>query len=166
MLQEAVEQTGGDGVVFKLSVQAATCRCCAGDPAQLERAFANVLENAARYSAGKPVSVRARAVGDRVRVLIVDQGPGIAPTRAGAHLPPVLPRADGRPERHHGSGLGLAIARGFLEVNGGRISVESLPGQGPSFVVEFPLLADGRAVAASTAAVTARPAGVGASRDG
>ena len=34
---------------------------------------------------------------------------------------------------------GLAIAKGFIEVNGGRISVESLPGQGTSFVVEFPL---------------------------
>ena len=37
-----------------------------------------------------------------------------------------------------GSGLGLAITRGFVELNGGRISVESPPGQGTSFVVEFP----------------------------
>jgi signal transduction histidine kinase len=35
--------------------------------------------------------------------------------------------------------LGLAIAKGFLEVNGGRIGAESLPGQGTSFVVELPL---------------------------
>jgi two-component system sensor histidine kinase KdpD len=38
-----------------------------------------------------------------------------------------------------GSGLGLAIARGFLEANGGGIRAESLPGQGTSFVVQFPV---------------------------
>jgi two-component system sensor histidine kinase KdpD len=47
---------------------------------------------------------------------------------------------------HHGSGLGLAIARGFVEVNGGRIDVESQPGQGTSFVVEFPLAPGAEAV--------------------
>ena len=41
-----------------------------------------------------------------------------------------------------GSGLGLAIARGFVEANGGRLRVESLPGQGSTFVVELPLPAD------------------------
>ena len=38
-----------------------------------------------------------------------------------------------------GNGLGLAIAKGFVEANGGRIWVESLPGQGTSFVVTFPV---------------------------
>ncbi len=42
---------------------------------------------------------------------------------------------------HRGSGLGLAIARGFTESNGGRLHVESLPGQGATFVFELPLSA-------------------------
>ena len=49
------------------------------DAAQLERAFANLLENAARYSGGQPVSVRGPRGGTRVLVRIVDQGPGIDP---------------------------------------------------------------------------------------
>ena len=43
---------------------------------------------------------------------------------------------------HRGSGLGLAIARGFTEANAGSLHVESLPGQGASFVFELPLLED------------------------
>ena len=39
---------------------------------------------------------------------------------------------------HQGSGLGLAIAKGFVNAGGGEISVESLPGQGTSFIVDLP----------------------------
>ncbi len=113
-----------------------------GDPAQLERAFVNVLENAARYSAGKPVSVRARAVGGRLRVRSSTRARGSRSTSASASSCPST-AARTPASGHHGSGLGLAIARGFVEVNGGRIAVESAPGQGTSFVVEFPLARGG-----------------------
>src|SRR5207249_6738595 len=59
VLQEAIEQTGAAPGVFKLSAERAM-PLLEGDPAQLARAFVNVLENAARYSSGKPVLVRAR----------------------------------------------------------------------------------------------------------
>ena len=137
VLHEAVEQTGAREVDFAMSIDR-DLPPLQGDPAQLERAFVNVLENAARYSAGKPVSVRARAVGGRLRVRVVDQGPGIEiDERERVFLP--FYRGAQAGQGHHGSGLGLAIARGFVEVNGGRIAVESAPGQGTSFVVEFPL---------------------------
>jgi two-component system sensor histidine kinase KdpD len=108
------------------------------DSVQLERAFANLFENAQRYSDGHPVLVRARAVGSRLVVRVVDQGPGIAPAEQ-QHI--FEPFYRGKPSANTGggSGLGLAIAKGFVEANGGRISVESLPGQGTSFVVKFPL---------------------------
>jgi two-component system, OmpR family, sensor histidine kinase KdpD len=138
VLQEAVEQLSAEPTSFKLSVEPGM-PLLNGDPGQLERAFANVLENAARYACGKPVSVRARTVRDRIRVLIVDQGPGIPRSEQERIFLPFY-RAPGAPAQHTGSGLGLAITRGFLELNGGRISVESQPGQGTTFVVEFPLL--------------------------
>jgi two-component system sensor histidine kinase KdpD len=137
VLQEAVEQVGNDTALFKLSVEAAM-PLLHGDPGQLERAFANVLENAARYCGGKPISVRARTVRERIRVLIVDQGPGIPRSEQDRIFLPFY-RADSMAQ-HSGSGLGLAITRGFVELNGGRISVESQAGQGTSFVVEFPLV--------------------------
>ena len=107
------------------------------DAAQLERAFANLLENAVRYSGGHPVSVRARVTGGRLLVRVVDRGPGIPPAQRDRVFEPFY-RAGTASAGHRGSGLGLAIVRGFVEANGGRVSVESLPGQGTSFVIEFP----------------------------
>jgi two-component system, OmpR family, sensor histidine kinase KdpD len=138
VLQEAIEQRSGELEVFRLSVEP-NIPLLRGDPAQLERAFANVLENAARYSGEKPVSVRARTVRDRIRILIVDQGPGIPLSEQERIFLPFY-RAPGARAHESSSGLGLAITKGFLELNGGRISVESLPGQGTSFAIEFPLV--------------------------
>lgn len=118
------------------------------DAAQVERAFANLLENAARHGGGHPVAVRARVVGgtagtagSRLLVRIVDRGPGIpAPERERIFEP--FHRGGGsgsRDDAHAGSGLGLAVVRGFVEANGGRVWAESLPGQGATFVVELPL---------------------------
>jgi two-component system sensor histidine kinase KdpD len=132
------------------------------DAVQMERAFVNVLENARRHSGGHPVSVRARAVrslaggpqqpgadpgwiapaGDRVIVRIVDRGPGIPPAQLERVFEPFY-RAGTPGGEHRGSGLGLAIARGFAEANDGSLHVESLPGQGATFVFEFPLQASG-----------------------
>ncbi len=107
------------------------------DAAQLERAFANLLDNAARHRAGHPVLIRASQVRERVLVRIVDRGPGIALADQQRIFEPFQLAGVDR-AGHRGSGLGLAIARGFIEVNGGRVWVESLPGQGASFVVELP----------------------------
>jgi two-component system sensor histidine kinase KdpD len=103
------------------------------DAAQLERAFANLFENAQRHSGGHPVSVRARDVGGRILIRVVDRGPGIPKAHQERIFEPFY-RSGSR-----GSGLGLAIVRGFVEANGGRVWVESLPDQATSFVVELPV---------------------------
>jgi len=114
----------------------------AADPAQLERAFANLIENGVRHGGGRQVLVRSRQTGERVVVRVVDQGAGIPEGERERIFEPFY-RRDG--EGHgQGSGLGLAIARGFVEANGGEIAVESVPGQGSTFVVSFPLTEDGR----------------------
>lgn len=104
-----------------------------GDAAQLERAVANLLENAARFS--PTVTVNARASADRVVISVVDQGPGISSAdRERIFEPFYRASADSA-----GSGLGLAIARGFVEAGGGTLRVDSHPGQGASFIVSLPL---------------------------
>lgn len=108
------------------------------DAVQIERAVANVLENAARYSGGHPVSVRARAVGRRLVIRIVDRRPGVAATELERVFEAFYLSPENR-SGHTGSGLGLAIVRGFVEANGGPVWAESVHGQGTTFVVELPL---------------------------
>lgn len=107
------------------------------DGAQLERAFANLIDNGVRHSLGRPVLVRARVVGRALVVRVVDQGPGIPASESDRIFEPFYRAANGR--RTTGTGLGLAIAKSFVEANGGTIWVESVPGQGTSFVVSMPL---------------------------
>jgi two-component system, OmpR family, sensor histidine kinase KdpD len=107
------------------------------DAGQLERALANVLDNASRYAGEEPVSVRARGTGKQLLLRIGDRGPGIAREK----LERVFEPFHGSGE-HSGSGLGLAIARGFLEANGARIRAESLPGQGTTMVITLPVPAE------------------------
>jgi K+-sensing histidine kinase KdpD len=107
------------------------------DAAQLERAFENLFDNAIRHSGGKPVQARSRKVGDAVVVRVVDQGPGIPENEWQRIFEPFQRGDDGRDKA--GSGLGLAIVKGFVEANRGEIRIESMPGQGTSFVVTFPV---------------------------
>ncbi len=165
LIRSAVAEVGAAPEAFALSIDR-DLPLVSVDPVQMERAFVNVLENARRHSGGHPVSVRARAVrslagvrgrgvpagggedeqrlpgdrptGDRAIVRIVDRGPGIPPAQLERVFEPFY-RAGTPGSGHRGSGLGLAIARGFTEANAGSLHVESLPGQGATFVFELPL---------------------------
>jgi two-component system, OmpR family, sensor histidine kinase KdpD len=143
-LREAAEHAGAGGVggatssLFAFSIDP-DLPLVRADAAQLERAFANLMENAARYGGGRPVSVRARAVGARVLIRIVDRGPGIPLAEQERIFTPFYRGAASADAAPGGSGLGLAIARGFVEANGGTVTVESLPGQGTTFVIALPV---------------------------
>lgn len=108
-----------------------------GDAAQLERALANLIENALRHCPDGPVSVHAAHGPSQVQLHVVDQGPGIEPGERERIFEPFYrsPAASGT----SGSGLGLAIARGLVEANGGQLTVSSLPGQGTTFTISLPL---------------------------
>lgn len=137
ILRETAEALDAGGSRFALSIDA-NLPLVRADATQLERAFANLFENAARYSSGQPVSVRARVVGERLMIRVVDRGPGIAREDL-ARVFDAFYRVPGQAGRRTGSGLGLTIVKGFVEANGGRVWAESLPGQGTSFVVALPV---------------------------
>jgi len=92
------------------------------DAGQIERAIANLISNALRFSPpGSPVVVRVEQGATELRIHVVDRGPGIAAEERGAIFQPFHHGAGG------GSGLGLAIARGFAEANGGRLWTQEDP---------------------------------------
>ncbi len=112
-----------------------------GDRTELQTAFANLLDNAVKYSNGKPkVVVRiTRSGGDQGMVFVRDHGIGIAKTE----LKRVFRRFYRVPNRSaaaaKGTGLGLAIVRSVIEKHGGRVRAKSKgEGKGTTFMVQLP----------------------------
>jgi len=112
------------------------------DAGRVEQVLVNLTENALRYGAsdaGGRVILGARAVPDGVEAWVSDTGPGIAPEE----LPHVFERfwrsEKSRNRQTGGSGIGLALVKQLIEAHGGRVSVESAPGQGATFRVVLPI---------------------------
>ncbi|MFE7274504.1 ATP-binding protein [Streptomyces sp. NPDC057623] len=104
------------------------------DRGLLERAVANVVENAVKYSpTDERVLVSASAIADRVEVRVVDRGPGV-PDEAKERIFEPFQRYGDSP-RGAGVGLGLAVARGFVEAVGGTLHAEDTPGGGLTMVL-------------------------------
>lgn len=100
------------------------------DAAQLEHALVNLLENALKFSSVTDrVEMRAETTEGEVVLRITDHGPGIPEDERKVIFEPFHGR---------GTGLGLAIAEGFVELNDGRLWVESEPGRGTTFALAFP----------------------------
>ena len=112
-----------------------------GDPGLLERALANVIENAVKYNGSGKVLVAGsifRMFGqpDRLEVRVADHGPGI-PDEAKEKVFEPFQRYGDAP-RGVGVGLGLAVARGFVEAMGGSLNAEDTPGGGLTMVFTLP----------------------------
>ena len=93
--------------------------------------------------------IRARPVGDRAIIRIIDRGPGIPEAERERIFEPFYRSTPQGAGGHPGPGLGLAIAKGFVETNGGRISVESSEDQGKHVRRRLPL-APGRTLMAGS----------------
>ncbi|MFE7046216.1 ATP-binding protein [Streptomyces atratus] len=104
------------------------------DPGLLERAVANIVENAVKYSpCAERVTVAASALGGRVELRVADRGPGV-PDDAKERIFEPFQRYGDAP-RGAGVGLGLAVARGFVESMGGTLGAEDTPGGGLTMVL-------------------------------
>ena len=140
LAREAVRSAAALATGQRLEVAAPHPMTVDGDPDRLLQLLLILLENALRHTpAGNRVAVEVEpAVGGRARLVVRDEGEGIAPE----HLPHLFDRfyrADGaRGRATGGTGLGLAIARAIVRTHGGEIAVVSAPGQGSAFTVTLP----------------------------
>jgi two-component system sensor histidine kinase KdpD len=106
------------------------------DPAQLERVFSNLIENALRYSPpDESVRISGGTGAGKVTVRVVDRGPGVPMSHRNAIFKPFHTGNE-----REGAGLGLAICKGFVEANGGELSLQADSADGTAFAVSFPLV--------------------------
>jgi two-component system sensor histidine kinase KdpD len=111
------------------------------DAALLERALANIIDNAIAHSpAERPVRVEAAEVAGRVDVRVVDRGSGIPMAQRDLVFQPFQRLGD--TDNGSGVGLGLAVARGFVEAIGGELTLEDTPGGGITMVISLPAARD------------------------
>lgn len=109
------------------------------DREALRQVILNILDNATKYGRkGQTVRVAVLSSGGGVRIVVEDEGDGIAPSdRERVWLPYV--RLPGRGNSAGGSGLGLAVVRELAEAMGASVQLSDAPNGGASFAVEFPV---------------------------
>jgi two-component system sensor histidine kinase KdpD len=110
------------------------------DAALLERAVANVVENAMHASPpDRPVRVFAGTTQGRVELNVCDEGTGIPVEQREGVFRPFQRLGDS--SQGDGVGLGLAVAKGFVEAMHGDLTIEDTPGGGATFVISLPVAA-------------------------
>lgn len=113
------------------------------DPMLLERVIANVVANALRYSPpGMPPRLTAQRHGCWAELRVIDQGPGVPPTRWAHLFQPFERLGDARSAT--GLGLGLAISLSLANAIGATLTPQATAGGGMTMVIALPLADEGR----------------------
>jgi signal transduction histidine kinase len=136
------ERAGRHGIALQLDIDPALGEV-AGDERKIKQVLLNLLSNAVKFTPeGGRIILRAARRDGMVEISVSDTGIGIAPEDQAAIFEEF--RQVGSDERkREGTGLGLTLAKKFVELHGGRISVESEPGRGSTFTFTLPASAGG-----------------------
>lgn len=130
-----------------------------GDTDRLRQVLANVIGNALTHTpATSAVTIAAgRLPGDRVRLTVADQGPGMPPDVA-ARVTERFYRADpARARNNGGSGLGMAIVEGIVTAHAGTVAVDSAPERGTTVSITLPVTGTATPPASVATAVASAP---------
>jgi len=141
---------------IKVITDVAACPPVNGDAARLQQVVCNLIGNAIKHSdCGTSIHVTLDAVGDVARIVVSDEGHGIAPELLPHVFEPYRQGEGG--EARSGLGLGLAIVRQLVELHGGRVEASSRgPGHGARFTVWLPAMAGAHAPGVAAISPTTR----------
>ncbi|TMQ05224.1 MAG: GAF domain-containing protein [Deltaproteobacteria bacterium] len=138
IVRDAVEHIEADLAAAGCSVSIECAAAVVGrwDRSRLDEVVTNLLTNAAKFGAGRPIEIRIDHLGGAARLIVTDHGIGIDPARR----PYVFDRFERAvpSSRYGGLGLGLYIARSIVVAHGGTIAVDSELGAGSTFTVTLP----------------------------
>ena len=124
-----------------VSADGADCAMDA-DPDAVARALWNLLDNAVKYSgAGRRVFVTVGRQNGSLAITVRDEGLGIPRDEQAEIFNKFVRGAASRAHGIKGTGIGLAMVRHIVEAHGGRIHLESVPGEGSTFTIVLPLQA-------------------------
>jgi signal transduction histidine kinase len=112
------------------------------DEIRLRQIVTNIVSNAVKFTQQGGVTVRAFGANDMVRFEFADTGIGIAPDQHEKVFEEFQQLENTVTREYEGTGLGMAITKKLVELHGGRIWLESLPGQGTTFFVTLPVAQD------------------------
>lgn len=105
------------------------------DEALVTRLLENLTDNALRVSpTGSQLTLGCGTFGENAVITVTDQGPGVDPARQDEIF-----ELYSRDDKNGGTGIGLAFCRRVVDAHGGRLTLDSLPGEGASFVIALPL---------------------------
>jgi len=107
------------------------------DEYTVKQIFANLLDNAIKYTEKGIVKIECLNIGDKVAVKIVDSGIGISEHYMPYLFEPFMQEEQGYTRKFEGNGLGLALIKKYCELNNAEISVKSKKGEGSTFSVSF-----------------------------
>ena len=128
------------GLAFSVSVDDAVPAWVVGDPVRTRQILGNYLSNALKFTEQGSVSVRVRSLdAQRLRIEVSDTGPGIDEAMQQRLFQPFTQADESTTRRYGGTGLGLSICRELAALMGGRVGVDSRPGDGATFWAELPL---------------------------
>ncbi len=144
LLHEVAEglkvQAAGKGLPLEVNAGTVASQMYIGDRVRLRQILVNLVGNAIKFTPKGHISIAAaQAAPGIVRLVVSDTGVGIPPEKTGVIFEKFVQNDSSISRNFGGTGLGLAIVKNLVTLMGGTISVESVVGQGSSFIVMLPL---------------------------